>query len=177
MDAASHALYAGITHTKGGDISVQIFTNNVEVAKELINKVGGKVGLGIGVTLGALLAYKVFKPLIEDAVRNGFGGERDDQEVKDIRQGSLQVLLHCFTDERFLEVLEEIESGTMKEHLRKEFFDIGVETEDLIVKIENIQEVNKTKEAISKRYKSNCAILSITGYYTFRLIHSYRLIY
>jgi hypothetical protein len=162
MDAASHALYAGITHTKGGDISVHIFTNNVEVAKELINKVGGKVGLGIGVTLGALFAYNVFKPLIEDAVRNGFGGQRDDQEVQDIRQGSLQVLLRCFTDERFLEVLEEIESGRMKQRLRKEFLDIGVETEDLIMKIENIQEVNKRKEAISKRYKSNCAILSIT---------------
>jgi hypothetical protein len=172
MDTASDALYVGIKRTIGGDITVSISTNSVEVAKELINKLGGKVSIGIGLALGAFLVHKYFKPLVEDAVRNGFGGERDDQEVQDIRQGSLQVLLHCFTDERFLEVLEEIESGRMKERLRKEFFDIGIETENLIVEIENTQEVNKTKEAISKRYESNCAILSIThGYYTFLFTH------
>ncbi|CAB4024128.1 Hypothetical predicted protein [Paramuricea clavata] len=151
MDAASNALYVGITHAKGGDISVSISTNNVEVAKELINKLGEKVGLGIGFALGAFLAYKVFKPLIEDAVKKGFGGERDDQEVRGIKPGSLHVLLHCFTDERFLEVLEEFESGKIKECLDKEFFNIGIQTEGLMVEIENMEEVNKTKEAIKKR--------------------------
>ena len=151
MDAASHALFAGITKTRGGDISVGISTNNVEVAKELINKLGGKVGIGIGLALGALLAYKVIKPLIDDAVKKGFGGERDDQEVRSIRPGSLHVLLHCFTDERYLEVLEEIESGRIKERLDKEFFNIGIHTEGLMVEIEDMEKVNKTNEAINKR--------------------------
>ncbi|CAB4002880.1 Hypothetical predicted protein [Paramuricea clavata] len=151
MDAASHALFAGITKTRGGDISVGISTNNVEVAKELINKLGGKVGIGIGLALGALLAYKVIKPLIDDAVKKGFGGERNDQEVRGIRPGSLHVLLHCFTDERYLEVLEEIESGRMKERLDKEFLNIGIQTEGLMMEIEDMEKVNKTKEAINKR--------------------------
>ena len=98
-----------------------------------------------------MLAYKVIKPLIDDAVKKGFGGERDDQEVRGIRPGSLHVLLHCFTDERYLEVLEEIESGRIKERLDKEFFNIGIHTEGLMVEIEDMEKVNKTNEAINKR--------------------------
>jgi hypothetical protein len=85
-------------------------------------------------------------------VKNGLGGERDDQEIRGIRPGSLHVLLHCFTDERFLEVLADYESGRMKERLQDEFSQVGFKVEGLKVVIENAVEVNKTKEAINQRY-------------------------
>ena len=163
MDAANPVLRATIT--LGGSIHIDVSTNSVEVAKELINKLDGKAvsrGLGVGLALGglalgglgALLGYKYLKPLIEDAVRRSFGGERDDQEFH-VRAGSLHILLKCFTDERFLEVLADYGSGRIKERLQKEFLDIGIKTEGLEMKIENVEEVNKTKEAINKRYKSH----------------------
>ena len=105
------------------------------------------------VSLGALyLDYKLVRPLIETAVKRGLGGERDDQEVRDIRPGSLHVLLHCLTDERFLEVLADYESGRMEERLQEKFSQIGIKVEGLKVEIENMVEVNETKEAINKRY-------------------------
>ena len=151
MDAANPALRATIIW--GGNIHFDVSTNSVEVAKELINKIDGKtfwLGVAVG-GLGALLGIKLF----EGAVRRGFGGKRVDQELN-LKSGSLHVLLHCFTDERFVEVLADYESGRIKERLQKEFRDIGIKTEGLEMKIKNVEEVNKTKEAINKRYKSNC---------------------
>jgi hypothetical protein len=40
----------------------------------------------------------------------------------------------------------------MKERLQEEFSQIGIKVEGLKVEIENMVEVNETKEAISKRY-------------------------
>ncbi len=103
------------------------------------------------------------KPLIEGAVNKGLGGERDDQEVRGIRPGSLHVQLHCFTDERFLEVLAEYETGKMKERLQKEFSQVGIKVEGLKVEIENMEEVYEIKEAINKRYDvDRCFMKNIT---------------
>jgi hypothetical protein len=127
----------GVTKELGG-------AHVVEITKE----VGGTV-----VKLAALYTgYKLLRPVIEGAVKKGFGGERDDQDVRDIRPGSLHVLLRCFTDERFLEVLADYESGRIKERLQKEFSDVGIEVEGLKVKIENMKEVEKTRAVIKKRY-------------------------
>ena len=135
------------------EFSINIATDNVQVARDLCITT---------VSLGALyLGYKLVRPLIETAVTQGVGGERDDQEVRDIRPGSLHVILHCFTDERFLEVLEDYESGRMKERLQEEFSQIGIKVEGLKVEIENMVEVNETKEAINKRY-DKCFIKNIT---------------
>ena len=109
--------------------------------------IGIGIGVGLGISLGAAwTAYKVLQPIINHAVTDGLGGERDDQEVRDIRPGSLHVELHCFTDERFLEVLADYESGKMKERLKEELFQVGIKVEGLRVKIENMEEV------INKRY-------------------------
>jgi hypothetical protein len=98
----------------------------------------------------------VLKPLIDVAVKRAFGGEREDQNVDDINPGSsLHVLLRCFTDERFLEVLADYESGRIKERLQIEFSRIGIKTEGLKVEIENMGKVKKLEEAINKRYKNN----------------------
>ena len=145
-----------------GDFLININTDDVQVARDVcktITEVGKSTRdvvryVGItAVSLGALyLGYKLVRPLIETAVTRGLGGERDDQEVRDIRPGSLHVLLRCFTDERFLEVLADYESGRMKERLQEEFSQIGIKVEGLKVEIENMVEVNETKEAINKRY-------------------------
>jgi hypothetical protein len=137
---------------QGGKILIHVSTDNIQVAKELC-KLGGYVGLGIGaVTLGGLLGYRLLRPLIKDAVNEVLGGRRDDQDDPNIRPGgSLHVLLHCLTDDRFLEVLEDYESGGIKERLQKEFSQIGIEVEGLKVEIENMEEVEKTRAAINKR--------------------------
>ena len=99
------------------------------------------------VTLGAIYArYKLKAKEIDAAISRGLGGERDDQEIRDIKPGSLHVLLHCFTDQRLLEVLDDFESGRMKERLEKEFLEIGIEVEGLKIEIENIEEVKNRKE-------------------------------
>ena len=99
------------------------------------------------VTLGTIYAgYKLIAKAIDGAISRGLGGERDDQEIRDIKPGSLRVLLHCFTDQRFLEVLKDFESGTMKDRLEKEFLEIGIKLEGLKVEIDNIEEVKKRKD-------------------------------
>ena len=152
--AARGALDASLEYIKspqGGKILVHISTDNIEVAKELC-KLGGYVGLGIGaVTLGTLFGYKFLKPVIEHAVKVVLGDERDDQDVEEIRPGSLHVLLHCLTDERLLELLEDFESGKIKERLLQEFSLAGIEVKGLKIEIENMKEVNEIKAAIKKR--------------------------
>ena len=134
---------------QGGKILIHVSTDNIQVAKELCN-LGGYVG---AVTLGTLLGYRLLRPLIKDAVNEVLGGRRDDQDDPNITPGgSLHVLLHCLTDERFLEVLEDYESGGIKERLQKEFSQIGIEVEGLKVEIENMKEVEETRAAIKKRY-------------------------
>ena len=106
----------------------------------------------LGLGLGAMyFTYSLLRPLVDAAVGRALGGKRDDPEVRGIRGGSLHVELHCFTDERFLEVLADYESGRMKERLQEELSQVGIKVEGLKVEIENIAEVKETKEAINKR--------------------------
>ena len=148
----SGALNCGVEWKKsprGGKFSFTISTDNINVAKELMKLAGYTVGV---VSFGALLCSHYFGPLIIAAVKKVYGGERVDQDFGGIGPGSLRVLLHCFTDERFLEVLAEYESGGIKERFKKEFWQIGIKLEGLTVSIENIEEVNEIKKFINKRY-------------------------
>jgi hypothetical protein len=139
---AKEALSASL---KYGDLSINISTTNVQVV------IVGTVCI-TAVTLSALYTgYKLIKPLIDGAVKRSLGGERDDQEIRDIKPGSLNVLLHCLTDERFLEVLEDYECGRLKERLQEEFLQAGIKIEGIKVEILNMEEVRKTKEAINER--------------------------
>jgi hypothetical protein len=125
-----------------------------------------KVVCGTTVTLALIYTgYNLLKPVIDAAVKKGFGGERDDQEVLEIRPGSLHVLLRCFTNERFLEVLTDYESGQITERLQEEFSQInGIEVEGLKVDIENMEEVEKTKAAINKRYRNQYRCILYIGF-------------
>jgi hypothetical protein len=132
----------------GGEFSFSISTDSVEVALQVVKEV-----CKAATTLGALyVGYKLLRPVIEGAVKKALGGERDDQEVRDIKPGSLHVLLSCVTDERYLEVLADHESGRMKERFQEEFSKVGIEVEGLKVEIENMAEVNERTEAVNKRY-------------------------
>lgn len=95
---------------------------------------------------------EIHPSVFQNALKRGFGHERDDQKFGEIRLGCLLVPLHCLTDERFLEVLEDFETGRLKERLLEEFSQIGIEIEGLEIEIKNTEEVNKTKEALRKKY-------------------------
>ena len=140
---------------RGGPFSVTINTENVQVA-EVLGDAAVRITQELGSTsvkLGTIYAgCELAKPPIDAAVTSAFGGPRDDQEKPKIRPGSLHVLLRCLTDERFLEVLADYESGRIKQRLQKELSQIGIEVEGLNIEIENMEEVNKTKAAINERY-------------------------
>ena len=77
---------------------------------------------------------------------------RKTGEIRNITAGCLQFELCCFTQEIFLETLRDYESGKIKERLEEEFVKIGIKTKGLEVKIQNSEEVERTKTAIEKRY-------------------------
>ena len=104
------------------------------------------------VALGAIYSGTLVARSIEDAIRKAFGDtERDDQEVREIETRPLPVLLHCITDARFLQVIEDYESGKIEERLQKELLDIGIQTKGLKVKIENWEEIKEKKTTVEKR--------------------------
>ena len=137
QDIAGQAVHASIS-CSGGNFSITISSNSARSVRDLCIT---------AVTLGTIYAgYRLIARAIDAAVSRGLGGERDDQEIRDIKPGSLHVVLHCFTDQRLLEVLEDFECGTMKERLEKEFLEIGIELDGLHIEIDNIEEVEKRKE-------------------------------
>ena len=112
-----------------------------------------KISMVAGVTLAVIFVTNPeLKTRIIESVERIFGGDRDDQDRANVRPGSLLILLRCKTDARFLEVLENYESGKLKEEFEKEFAEMGIEVESLRVEIINTDEVRITKAAIMKRY-------------------------
>ena len=110
-------------------------------------------------TVGAAMVVKLFESYLrykiasreqelryKEALKKGLGGEGEDHEVDDPTEGSLCVKLRCFTVKKFLEVLEDFKSGRTKERLQKEFLNIGIKTEGLVVEIKNTEGVkNESK--------------------------------
>ena len=151
-DIASRALEASLGN--GGKILFNIATDNVQVAREL-GDVAVKVAKELGntaVKLGAIYAVcYLARPIIDTACKKALGGERKDQNVDEAQPKCLLVLVRCFTDERFLEVLADYESGDIERRLEKELAQIGFKAKGLTVEIENMDEVNQRKRAIKKR--------------------------
>ena len=141
---AQQTLRATLKYSAGGDLELTISTSGINVVRDVCVT---------AVTLGAIYTgYQLLKPLIIDAVTTAFGGERDDQEIRNIRLGSLIVLIHCFTDERFLEILQDYENGKLKERLEKEFSKIYFHVKEMKVQILNPEKVNRIRETIRERY-------------------------
>ena len=82
----------------------------------------------------------------------GYQVRKKIPEIRNITAGCLQFELRCFTEEIFLKILRDYESGKIKERLEEEFVKIGIKTKGLEVKIQNSEEVERTKTAIEKRY-------------------------
>ncbi len=143
---AQEAFRATASRPSAGGLSIMISCDRA-VARDIL--VAGSVA---AISLGGIYAaYSVWSRKMDEAVKRGLGDEREDQRVDRIEPRCLHVLLQCFTDERFLEVLEEYESGIMKDRLLKEFTRIHIEVEALVVKIENWEEVQERKCAIWQR--------------------------
>ena len=101
------------------------------------------------------------RPIINGAVISAFGDNKKvEQEVTEIKPGCLHVLLRCFTEARFLEVLEDYESGKIKQRLEKEFLKAGIKNKGLKVEIDNMEEVQKRMRAIQERYR-NCLLMQM----------------
>ena len=124
--------------SSGGNFSIDIDTDNVQVASQVLRETCTSI-LNLG--------HKTSEPIIETAVEHD---EQGEQTVRDIKPGSLHIRLRHFTDKGFLKVLLEYESGRMQERLEEQFLRVGIKIEGL--NIENMEEVNKTREAINKRY-------------------------
>jgi hypothetical protein len=140
------AFRATASRSGGGDISIMISCDRAVVRDILV------AGSVTAITLGAIYAgYCVWSRKMDEAIKRGLGGEREDQQVGRIEPRCLHVMLRCFTDERFLKVLEDYESGIMKDRLLKEFLNIHIEVEAIMVKIENWEEVQGRKFAICRR--------------------------
>ena len=95
------------------------------------------------ITLSAMYTgYKIAAKIL-DVVNIALSGRKDGQEVQNVQPSTgLHVLLHC-SNERFLEVFGDFKSGRMKKRLELEFSFANIKTEGLVVKIENIEEVEE----------------------------------
>jgi hypothetical protein len=128
----------------GGNIFFNVMSEvaSVEVVENLSISAATKLGV-------LYVGYKLLRPVVHRAVKKALGGEQDYQV--DIKARSSHVVrFQCFkTDE---EVLADYESERVKERFEEEFSKAGIKVEGLRVEIENLGEVNETKEAINNRY-------------------------
>ena len=132
-------------------VSVGDFKFNIDADRATVRDIS-VAGTAPTVSLSAVYAiYKYVtlkEPEFKTAVNESLGGDRADQQMRGIELGSLHVLLHCFTNERFLEVLEEYKAGKIEQRLKRKLLDIGITTEGLVVDIENIEEVDEKAAAM-----------------------------
>ena len=139
-------------------IKFKIRALKLEVKEELRAEIINAIGIGVvtaGLTLGTMNGIPVCAKLLYDAIIATFKCIRPGlQKIGRILAGCLQFELRCFTEDRFLEILEDYESGKISMRLEKEFLKVGIKTIGLEVKIENIDEVKETKAAIEQRYRN-----------------------
>lgn len=139
-------LNISIRQTADGILKIRVTANITMVDRDLC--------LAAVVVGGIYVGFRYFRPQIVEAILASLGGERNDQEIDNVEPGSsLIVHLHCSTDERFLEVLEDYKRGLLKTRLLKEFLKISYKVEELNVEIINLEEASKkAEEIILKRY-------------------------
>ena len=130
-----------------GTIKFIILVDNVELSENL-RKYAKYDAVAGEATLAAMYGCRRLSPLIREVIKETFGG--DDKEVPQINIGSLHVQLDCFTNGKFLKVLNDYESGKIKERLDEKFSEFGFTVEGLKVEIENMKEVNEKKEVIKR---------------------------
>ncbi|CAB4015069.1 Hypothetical predicted protein [Paramuricea clavata] len=99
----------------GGSISISFNSDNVQMTRgEVINMNGAKLR-------GIYRTSKMVAQLLDGVILKVLGGARDEQEVQIINPEYIHVLVQCYTDERFVEVLADHDSGRMKSVCKKNF--------------------------------------------------------
>ena len=131
----------------------------VELEERLRGKLPQVIATGavLGVlSLGAIHDIPYFENLLSVAVEKTFEYMLPGLlEIGRIVSGCVQFELRCFTEDRFLEILRDYESGKIKQRLEEELLKTGIKTEKLQVEIKNMEEVEGTKMTIEKRYGKN----------------------
>lgn len=137
----------------GGSISISFNSDNVQMTGgEVINMNGAKLR-------DIYRTNKMVAQLLDGVVLKVLGGARDEQEVQIINPEYIHVLVQCYTDERFVEVLADHDSGRMKNRLQEEFSKIGIDVQELKIIVENLEEVNVQRARILNRYSELCNIV------------------
>ena len=140
-----------------GTFNFKIIAGTVEVASDGIGVAPYVVAAGVavtGLTFDAIYRIPECRPIIRDVLITAFGCVIPyGQEIGQIMPGSPRFNLCYFTENRFLEILSDYESGKIKQRLKKEFLKVGIKTTGLEVKIENMEEVEETKAAIEQGYE------------------------
>ena len=88
---------------------------------------------------------------ITSTLRNifeGFVGRRIDPEILRIFEGSLRVILRCYSLQSFLQFLDDYETGRVKERLNEEFSKIGIDNVNL--EIANEEEIKEKKKNLGR---------------------------
>ena len=132
--------------SSGGTISISFNSENVYMTGGVVININGAKLQDI------YRSSKMVTQLLDGVVLRVLGGARDDQEVQIINPEYIHVLVQCYTDERFVEVLADHDSGRMKNRLQKEFLKIGIDVQELKIIIENLEEVNVQRARIWNRY-------------------------
>ena len=125
---------------------ISLDSDNVQMA-------GGKcINLNGAKLRDVYCSNKTIAQLLDSVVLKVLGGARDDQDVQNIKCEYFRVLVQCFTDERFVEVLADYDSGRMKNRLKQEFLKTGLDVLEIQIIIENLEEANVQKARILNRY-------------------------
>ena len=78
----------------------------------------------------------------------GFIGGRIDPEILNIFKGSLRIILRCYSQQSFLQFLDDYETGRLKERLNEEFSKIGIG--NVILEIANAEEIKEKKKNLGR---------------------------
>ena len=133
------------------DIIFKIIAAGIEVIKPALE---GVMTSAIPATyLADILSIPAYKILLGAAIfRAGYAIKQNAAEIRNIIDGCLQCEVHCFTEDIFLEIVRDYETGKIKNRLEEEYLKVGYKTTGLKVKIKNSEEVERAKTAIEKRY-------------------------
>ena len=74
----------------------------------------------------------------------GFLGGIIDPRILNISEGSLRVILRCYSPQSFLQFLDDYETGRVKKRLNEEFSKIGIG--NVILEIANAEEIKEKKK-------------------------------
>ena len=132
--------------SSGGNISISLNSDNVQMAGGVVININGAKLWDI------YRGDKSVAQLLDRVVLKVLGGARYDQEVQNINPEYLHILVQCHTDERFIKVLGDYDSGRLKNRLQEEFLKIGIDVQQLKINIENLEKVKVQKARILSRY-------------------------